>query len=156
MDEREEFHKWLKEFDGSPCLEIMADGTEYCDWDIQRAWAGWIARAALAATQASQDAFVIQALVAAGHVTQQKVDEAYAIACDVLPTTQAGWISVKDRLPAAGEMVLVFRPDSHYVPACDPNIDVRKYFGDGQFRSSHEVTHWMPLPAAPESSEKEE
>lgn len=32
------------------------------------------------ATQASQDAFVIQALVAAGHVTQQKVDEAYAIA----------------------------------------------------------------------------
>lgn len=59
------------------------------------------------------------------------------------------WVSIKDRLPNEREMVLVFRPDAHHLPACDPNIDVRAYFGNGVFNGLHEVTHWMPLPADP-------
>jgi hypothetical protein len=59
------------------------------------------------------------------------------------------WVRVDDRLPEREQTVLVFRPDAHHRPACDPTIDVREYLGNGKFRSSHEVTHWMPLPAVP-------
>lgn len=59
------------------------------------------------------------------------------------------WISVDERLPEERQVVLVFRPDAHLLPACDPNIDCRCYFGNGVFNGIHPVTHWMPLPAPP-------
>jgi len=59
------------------------------------------------------------------------------------------WISVEERLPEERQVVLVFRPDAHLLPACDPNIDCRCYFGNGVFNGIHPVTHWQPLPAPP-------
>lgn len=114
-------------------------------------------RAALAATQASRDAFVIQALVAAGHVTQQKVDEAYSIAGRVVPATQAGWISVKDRLPHPENDVLVrcqYGSSEYWDIAALFHGEWASHVTQDSCR--YRVTHWMPLPAAPESSEKEQ
>jgi len=64
-------------------------------------------------------------------------------------SAMAKWISVDERLPTERECVIVFRPDAHHLPACDPNIDVRAYFGNGVFNGIHRVTHWMPLPPPP-------
>lgn len=95
MDEREQFEKAIE------IAEVWQNESALYRYMLEVAKAAGFSsitdaitvakasRAALAATQSSQDAFVIRALVAAGHVTQQKVDEAYAIACDVLPATQA-------------------------------------------------------------------
>ncbi|WP_250481856.1 DUF551 domain-containing protein [Caballeronia sp. NCTM5] len=67
----------------------------------------------------------------------------------------AGWISVKDRLPDAPGDYLLFRPAAHLPPASDPNITIREFFGRGKvgndrFGGAHAITHWMPLPAAPD------
>lgn len=59
------------------------------------------------------------------------------------------WVSVKDRLPDSVGTYLLYRPEAHFFPACDPNVTIRSYHGDGGFGGYHEVTHWMPLPAAP-------
>ena len=49
------------------------------------------------AQQADHTAFALQALVAAGHVTQAKVDEALAIAGNVLPATDKQSLTVGER-----------------------------------------------------------
>ena len=96
--------------------------------------------------------------------------DALAIAISALEKTK--WISVKDRLPEMGEHyqsedVLVcidYRPDD---PGTTEDTDVSidhvdfNCFGQGEFScerddprdgepSPYFVTHWMPLPLAPE------
>lgn len=61
------------------------------------------------------------------------------------------WISLKDRIPPAGEFVLIYTPvkNDHLIEiAC---LDLFRGFinpsmGFGTFKN---VTHWMPLPEAP-------
>lgn len=63
------------------------------------------------------------------------------------------WISVKDRLPELPNWVIAVTNRREVLPAtydgfrwCD---DVMDYFQDYNF-----VTHWMPLPSAPEDGER--
>lgn len=59
------------------------------------------------------------------------------------------WISVKDRLPATEDEVLVLTISKN------GNINVDKgYFANGRFvhRGSAKVTHWMPLPEPPDGN----
>lgn len=137
------------------------------------AWDVWQARAALAATQATQEpvAYVYE------HATYpddyersvgfERTGHSKDFVCRPLvypapvpeTATQAGWISVKDRLPGKGEGVLCAvefdQPGDWRIKVGgllpDPDFNEWQVFG-----ASWTPTHWMPLPAAPESSEKEE
>jgi|GEM_PF-3400668 len=56
---------------------------------------------------------------------------------------QPEWISVKDRLPEIGVMVLVHRLEGYY------SVDQYRQL-HGEIRSfMYNVTHWMPLPSPP-------
>jgi hypothetical protein len=50
------------------------------------------------------------------------------------------WISVEDRLPEEGDVVLTFSKNGGRA--------VRK-FDNGQFGYYDDITHWMPLPDPP-------
>ena len=71
--------------------------------------------------------------------------------------TAPGWISVEDRLPDSnhGVDVLAYRPSAHEMPANDPNVAIKRYSNALGFSGCHEVTHWMPLPAAPAAHDKQ-
>lgn len=61
------------------------------------------------------------------------------------------WISVKDRLPNVGDIVLVCfadRAKSHYFP-----IDVVRWDSSYELQEIS-VAHWMPLPPPPTTKEK--
>lgn len=72
-----------------------------------------------------------------------------------LAATQVGWISVKDRLPEKGAGVLCA---VEFDRSGDWRIKVGGLLPDPDFNewqvfgASWTPTHWMPLPAAPESS----
>lgn len=59
------------------------------------------------------------------------------------------WISVKDRLPES---------DGHYLCTDGNEIQIMAYFGEykgsydwsSYMSNTIDVTHWMPLPKAPE------
>lgn len=57
------------------------------------------------------------------------------------------WISVKDRLPSIGEDVLVYDGEWFHVDYLNNSDSV-------DWGRCFDVTHWMPLPNAPESSNK--
>ena len=64
------------------------------------------------------------------------------------------WISVKDRLPPEGIVVLTYRPNSMDFRM---ETDYIGLFENGDFTwantlnsCKHLVTHWMPLPSPPE------
>jgi hypothetical protein len=66
-----------------------------------------------------------------------------------------GWVSVKEQLPRVGmaksenDGWLVYKPNaSRKIETCFVHPDWW-YCDDG---SSQEITHWMPLPEPPESS----
>lgn len=66
---------------------------------------------------------------------------------DAMPTvpTFGQWISVKDRLPEDEEYVLIFTAGG--------SVLIVFYDSDGWYTLEEylrEVTHWMPLPEAPE------
>lgn len=72
------------------------------------------------------------------------------------------WISVQNRLPGKGVMVLVYRPDAHL--SHDPHYTLDMYTGIKQKDPQgnyHEFgrwcrpSHWMPLPEPPDRSEGE-
>ncbi|MBH2967534.1 DUF551 domain-containing protein [Serratia marcescens] len=81
------------------------------------------------------------------------------------PEIQDGWIACSERMPASGgdKQTYVLASDfkNHYWPSL-PNTQVGVYGdwfndgnptwddGDGNDLHLKEVTHWMPLPAAPE------
>ena len=60
------------------------------------------------------------------------------------------WISVKERLPAVGETVLI------YYRYHDQQSIVTARFVNGGFIGfwDADVTHWMPLPASPTDEKK--
>lgn len=69
-----------------------------------------------------------------------------------------GWVPVSERLPEASGDYLVYRPDAHRMPAADPTVCIRYYTpganrGNDCWRGAHRVTHWMPLPSAPQPRE---
>ena len=67
-----------------------------------------------------------------------------------------GWINVKDRLPELDVPVLVIIPDVHY-PAYAfraNNADEYLVYYINGVKRCNTVTHWMPLPDAPEAGEK--
>lgn len=76
------------------------------------------------------------------------------------PTKQIpdGWISVKDRLPEVDQYCLYYAPIFEQKNAWS-NVWAGIYDGNGNFSSrsgflgGQEVTHWMPLPEAPTTSE---
>ena len=60
------------------------------------------------------------------------------------------WISVEDRLPEAGQHVLIFEPHC----LSNPDRGIGDGFCDGDFldkkpNGSYWITHWMPLPEPP-------
>lgn len=65
------------------------------------------------------------------------------------PELTPGWISVEERLPEPGVLVLIFVPADDY-SAGGIDTDVRNENGDW-YESEELATHWMPLPAAPVS-----
>jgi hypothetical protein len=67
------------------------------------------------------------------------------------------WISVNDRLPEEDEDVLVMTAEGKFASG---GMHVASLDEDGVWYPSHgdgwefpDVTHWMPLPKPPESSE---
>lgn len=74
---------------------------------------------------------------------------------------QAGWVSVKDRLPEEGERVLAtdgdfvgeaYLMDYHPVPGVFGRYWYRSYGANWSLVSDKPVTHWMPLPEPPEGA----
>lgn len=70
------------------------------------------------------------------------------------------WISVDDRLPADGQMVAVYDPEHAILKVWPAQWD-EKYqcftagsHGSAGWFERNEVTHWMPLPTAPNGEKK--
>ena len=70
----------------------------------------------------------------------------------------SGWISVTDRLPEPGQMVLVYCRSR----MCTEHVTVSTYMKDYSHtrccywsRRVRDVTHWMPLPTPPEKYQHE-
>jgi hypothetical protein len=63
------------------------------------------------------------------------------------------WISVKERLPEPFVSVLVYMPGERPLPTVHEGYFVRdanKWYSHFFDRGLEEVTHWMPMPEAPE------
>lgn len=62
------------------------------------------------------------------------------------------WISVKDRLPQAKEMVLAYEAafDSMSMAFRLPNTE--EFINVGDYYTLDAVTHWMPLPKPPKET----
>lgn len=72
-----------------------------------------------------------------------------------LAATQAGWISVKDRLPDFGQSVLIGWADGGVDMAYRYRFkhDQSRWSWSNVIEEHHDLpAYWMPLPAAPESS----
>ena len=63
------------------------------------------------------------------------------------------WISVKDRLPDKKCEAYLCSLDSCLFPGSQ-YIDIRVYYGDGEWEANGTVTHWMPLPELPKEVER--
>jgi hypothetical protein len=82
--------------------------------------------------------------------------------------SNAGWISVEDRLPPKGELVQVYVPANEFCKyAYDEWNDIHEApvsfssaticVGEGWLEHEYEeVSHWMPLPAAPSPADSGE
>jgi hypothetical protein len=132
-DERPMFEAWGASDDAPwfvcPCKEERHDGSYIRSAD-SAAWAAWQARAALSAPAAP------------------------------VPAASEGWISVDERLPEDCQDVLVLCPDT----GCEPSIWSAQWLsGSKTFESNSngwadldDISHWMPRPAAPATSDKAE
>lgn len=98
------------------------------------------------------------------HPVTQALWRMYQAAPTGIPIISDRWIPVSERMPEMGEQqcyVLAADFKNHYWPNI-PNIQVGVYGdwfddgnptwddGDGEDLNLKEVTHWMPLPAAPQ------
>jgi hypothetical protein len=63
--------------------------------------------------------------------------------------TEPDWIPVSERLPEVHSPVLVSITESRYPTVATMSLDGEWLFGEGYPVT---VTHWMPLPAPPETS----
>ena len=106
--------------------------------------------------------FALAALVAAGHVSQSKVDYARALMPEGGDVTQAapeGWMPI-ETAPKDGTYILLGSADGSWIARNYP-VYQSGYRPDNPWQSmmlNHEhmgrypkakPTHWMPLPAAP-------
>ena len=74
---------------------------------------------------------------------------------DVQPVNQ--WISVKDKLPEVGQPVLIYYPYWTGLEVQVARLEYDKLTFDicGEFNASvNKVTHWQPLPEAPETKKR--
>lgn len=62
------------------------------------------------------------------------------------------WISVEERLPDEFVSVLVYMPDESPLPTVHEGFLAREgvWYANHFDREPMEITHWMPLPSAPE------
>jgi hypothetical protein len=58
------------------------------------------------------------------------------------------WISVKDRLPEDGDVVVTYSVPNRRISHCEC---LKSYVT--QYGNYAEITHWMPLPAPPNEKE---
>lgn len=56
------------------------------------------------------------------------------------------WISVNDRLPKQGEIVIVFSCWGEYEDD-DYETSIQRF--DVDYYKANDITHWMPLPEPP-------
>ena len=81
----------------------------------------------------------------------ERVLDALVAVHQVKPYKEAccGWISVKDRLPKAKELVLAYEAafDSMSMAFRLPNTE--EFINAGDYYTLDAVTHWMPLPKPP-------
>lgn len=61
------------------------------------------------------------------------------------------WISVKDRMPEEGEVVLVYNAKLDSM-----HIEYPLYLGEPKLHFDADVTHWQYLPEKPESEDDAE
>lgn len=62
----------------------------------------------------------------------------------------AHWISVKDRLPAKHERVLIYDSVCHNIYMAWRDDDLGEWFSEEYLPDFLNITHWMPLPKPPE------
>lgn len=60
------------------------------------------------------------------------------------------WISIKDRFPEDGQDILIYKPGSPIATGLF-NKKKNEFWCDVLSSNLDGVTHWMPLPAPPES-----
>lgn len=72
------------------------------------------------------------------------------------PQIVSGWISIEDRLPETRHAVLVYTPHHKNIWAASMHEDGNWYIWSPSYRILLDpdwygpITHWMPLPEAPE------
>ena len=66
------------------------------------------------------------------------------------PPKKDGWISVKDRLPVAKEVVLAYESAFDSMSMAFRLPDTEEFINVGDYYALDAVTHWMPLPEPPE------
>lgn len=66
------------------------------------------------------------------------------------PPKKDGWISVKDRLPAKHECVLIYDSVCHNIYMAWRDDDLDAWFSEEYLPDFLNITHWMPLPNPPE------
>lgn len=62
------------------------------------------------------------------------------------------WISVKDRLPVAKEMVLTYESAFDSISMAFMLPDTGEFINVGDYYALDAVTHWMPLPEPPKET----
>jgi len=89
-------------------------------------------------------------------------DTAVSVVLEELANRESGWISVDDRLPDSGVMVLVLangKPNKNVTLV--NAYELAEYDQDGWILDTWpewmdaDVTHWMPLPEPPKEVEHE-
>lgn len=82
----------------------------------------------------------------------ESIDEQPTIDPESLLPPKDEWISVKDRLPVAKEMVLAYEAafDSMSMAFRLPNTE--EFINAGDYYALDAVTHWMPLPEPPKET----
>ena len=68
-----------------------------------------------------------------------------------LLTEDDGWISVEERLPAEGVIVLAYHSSCY---SQGTNYMHSKVWQETVNGINHDITHWMPLPNAPSQPQK--
>ncbi len=62
------------------------------------------------------------------------------------------WISVKDRLSVAKEVVLTYESAFDSMSMAFRLPDTEEFINVGDYYALDDVTHWMPLPEPPEAT----
>lgn len=166
------FEKWWETQNGSPLdgWDSLRTTDGYCDDVIDGQFEAWLAcRAAMLQSEP-----VTTANKLGSSPAQSPIDHGYQKGCECsgckttvrICAELAGWIPVSERMPGR-YYVLAADFSGRYYPPSQPNTQVGihdDWFGDGKptwddgdGNDLHlkQVTHWMPLPAAPQEVQGE-